>query len=113
MNKNKKKFKLNRSSVLILTVCVLLFLVMGLITYIKVSELMLDQSKQSGMNLARTIAAEIDGDEMNEVHSEADPGYQKILTILNKYRFHTYVKYIYTMRLEDMANLIFVVDGDP
>ena len=113
MNKGKKKLKLNRSSLLILTVCVLLFLVMGLITYIKVSELMLDQSKQSGMNLAQTIAAEIDGDEMNEVRSETDPGYQKILTILNKYRFHTYVKYIYTMRLEDIANLTFVVDGDP
>ncbi|MCR5282086.1 MAG: EAL domain-containing protein [Lachnospiraceae bacterium] len=113
MNKNKKRFKLNRSSVLILTVCVLLFLVMGLITYIKVSELMLDQSKQSGMNLARTIAAEIDGDRMNEVRSESDPGYSVILSIMSKYRYYTYVKYIYTMRLEDKANLSFVVDGDP
>ncbi|MBO4337642.1 MAG: EAL domain-containing protein [Lachnospiraceae bacterium] len=112
MKKKRRVLIKNKTAGYILAGSLLLFLVMGITTYYKISDLMIDHSKQSSMSLAQTIAAEIDGDVMAAVTSNDSPEYKEVLDLLSKYRDYAYIKYIYTMRLDENAVLRFIVDAD-
>ncbi len=103
----------NKIALIVLAGALTLFFVVGLIMYFKVSELMIEHSKQTSMSLAATIASEINGDMLEKVHRSGTPEYNTILNILARYRSYAYIKYIYTMRLDENGTLRFVVDGDP
>ena len=98
MKKRRKPFIQNKTAIYVLVGALVLFLVMGVVTYYKVSDIMIDQSKQSAMSLAAAIARELDGDELARVHTEDSPAYRNVLWTLNKYHNYAYVRYLYTMR---------------
>ena len=74
---------------------------------------MLDQSKRTSMSLAENIASEIDGDQLDTIHSKQDSAYDTVYATLNKFYFYADAQYIYTMRLEKDGKLGFIVDADP
>ncbi len=110
----KKKFRIKNKPTFIILLCsLLLFFVLGAITFVQVGYVMLDQSKRTSMSLAENIASEIDGDQLDTIHSKQDPAYDTVYATLNKFYFYADAQYIYTMRLEKDGKLGFIVDADP
>ena len=110
MNLNKLSTR-HKSTIFVFTIAAIIFLLMAVLTYNGVSRLLFDQSRQTGMSLARTIAQDIDGDEFARIDSEDDPEYTEILNKLNRYYYYANIEYIYTMKLHE-RKLVFVVDSD-
>ena len=85
--------------------------VIGVFTYLRVSDMMIDEKKEAAMGLAKVAAGEIDGEEFDKITSEEDDYFAEVISILNKYKGSSMIEYIYTMKLHD-DTLEFVVDSD-
>ena len=109
---DKRIFRLKqRHSLYIILASLISFALLGLVIYINVGNMMVDQSKNNAMGLSVIAANEIDGDVFETIRSE-DEAYYDVLELLEKYTDYDMLQYIYTMRLEDGV-LTFVVDADP
>ena len=95
----------------ILGVCILVFVLMGMLTYYAVSGMLINSSKSNAMGLAVIAANEIDGDVFDTIRSEDDIAYQEVFDLLYKYKDYNMLQYIYTMRYENGV-VTFVVDAD-
>ena len=88
------------------------FILLGVVIYVNVSNMMINQSKNNAMGLAVIAANEIDGDSFETIQSERDDAYFDVLEKITKYTEYSMLQYIYTMRYEN-EKLTFVVDADP
>lgn len=113
----KKQMKTRRISIrwkLMISISILSMLcccAVGVFTYLRVSNMMIDEKKDAAMGLAKVAAGEIEGDTFDTITSEADPYFEEVINILNKYKQSDMIKYIYTMKLNEDI-LEFVVDSD-
>ena len=88
------------------------FILLGVVIYVNVSSMMINQSKNNAMGLAVIAANEIDGDSFETIQSERDDAYFDVLEKITKYTDYSMLQYIYTMRYKN-EKLTFVVDADP
>ncbi|MCR4692181.1 MAG: EAL domain-containing protein [Lachnospiraceae bacterium] len=110
--KKRKIVVRNKAAIYVLIGALVMFVCLGVVTYHKVSQLMIDHSKQSAMALAGSISGELDGDMLAGIRSSSDRDWQIVYDQLGKYRHYSYVKYLYTMRKDDQGNVSFIVDAD-
>lgn len=110
----RRKLHLRYRLILYITISfVILFFIIGVISYKYISQLIINQCKEDAMGLAAIASGEIDAEEYKSIKSEDDEAYLKIHKILDKYEGSWLVRYIYTMSCtEDKSSLYFVVDAD-
>lgn len=100
-----------KMNIMIFSGVILLFFLLGFLTYNSVSDLLVAQSKGNSKSLAETVGHEIDGDAFARIDSVECDEYREIYNVLKKYRNYDMVKYIYAMKLHK-GELVFVIDTD-
>ena len=113
MSKKQHNIKKNRLAIVPYVANVLLFIIMGIVTYGFVSQLLISEINANGRSVAKTLADEIDGDAFSRIWSRSDPEYDQIYSQLTDFYAYGNIQYIYTMRLQENGVLSFVVDADP
>ncbi len=95
----------------ILFICILCFGLLGIVSYKRVSVMIIGQSKKDAMDIAEVAASELSGEALSAITSKEDDEFHMVYNTLSKYRACSLIEYIYTMKLlED--KLVFVVDTD-
>lgn len=97
--------------ILISGMCIICLALIGVVTYNRVSRMMVELSKESTMSIAVVAANEIDGTQFATIESVEDDYYQVVYDSLAKYKQGGMITYIYTMKMDDDI-LRFVVDTD-
>ncbi len=89
--------------------------VLGGIMFARIRSLLIQQIKQSTVNLAKTAAAEVDGDAFEKLKAgdEDTPEYKGIFDELAVYRDNSEIEYIYATRQNPDGQVVYVVDTDP
>lgn len=87
------------------------FAILGKITFVQVSKIIVEQNKEDAMGIAATAAKEIDGDAFSRITTTSDMEYQQIYDILANYRNNNLISYIYAMK-KSGDHVVFVVDAD-
>lgn len=101
----------HRMIIYILLGCLTLFFSLGILGYKSVGRLLITQCQENGLSLAKTAAAELPGDVIEDIRETGDEPFNQIMKILDKYSNYATVKYIYTMKLVD-DKAYFIVDTD-
>lgn len=86
----------------------------GLVSYVKEKETLIEQAKSNGIDIAKCAAAEVNAKELTSINDgmENSTEYVSVLDKLGIYRDNnSIVEYIYTMKMVN-DNLVFVVDAD-
>lgn len=92
--------------------CIFCFALLGVLFYNRVSDTLINQSKEYVLGIANIAAHEIEGDVFASIASADDEAFEQVYTALAKYREATNVTYIYSMKMLD-GQCCFVVDTDP
>lgn len=92
--------------------CIFCFVLLGFLFYNRVSDTLINQSKEYVLGIANIAAHEIDGDTFALISSAEDENYGLVYDSLSKYREATNVTYVYSMKMMD-DTCHFVVDTDP
>lgn len=87
----------------------------GLVTYYNEKSDLIEQNKNSGMELAACASALVDGDAFDTIEPgmEETDAYMTIYDELSSFRDNSSMEYVYTMKLLEDGTLVFVVDTDP
>lgn len=97
----------------VFTSVLVLFISMGVITYIKVFDLIESQSKTHGQSVAFSAASDIDGDVFEAITSVDCPEYTIVYDALSHYKVLDNVNYIYAFVTDSTkSSLYFLVDTD-
>lgn len=99
-------------TIIISLVSIIGFCLMGIITYSRVSRILINQIKSDAMGLARVAAGEIEGDIFASIESEEDEAYQIVYDSLDKFKMSETIQYIYSMKQVGDKQAVFVVDTD-
>ena len=92
--------------------CIFCFVLLGFLFYNRVSDTLVNQSKEYVLGIATIAAEEIDGDAFASISSTDDETFKQVYTTLAKYREAANVTYIYSMKMIG-EQCYFVVDTDP
>ena len=92
-------------------VSILCCCIIGIFTYIKGSKMLVNESKEGAMGLAKVAAGEVDGEKFLKITSSDDAYYDELYDTLIKYTDSNSIDYIYTMKMNGDV-LEFVVDAD-
>lgn len=109
--KTRKMSIKNKLAIYISVITVISFGLLGLISYLRVSDMLINQSKEDAMGLATVAANEVDGDLFAAISSDEDEAFATVYDALSKYKQSGILTYIYTME-KDGDKLKFVVDTD-
>lgn len=87
------------------------FSLLGIISYARISDMLIETAKEDAMGMAKVAALEIDGAAFSSIQTNDDIAYQEVYDILAKYKIDENIQFIYSMGI-DGDNLYFVVDTD-
>ena len=89
-------------------------LMIGYIAYSKAEKLFMDQIRQNAKDMARCVAASVDGSVFRTIQEGDDdtPAYNEVMDALVVFRDNSNVEYVYTIRDHGDGNMEFVVDSD-
>lgn len=111
--------KISFSIKMFLAVLVLLLIsdiTMGITLYNRAADGLLSQIKENAMNIARCVAASLDGSLFENLNTEEDmesEAYQEIYDDLSLFLENGGVEYVYTVKQTGNDEFIYVVDSDP
>lgn len=100
----------------IMALLVISDVVIGAILYNKTKNSLVNQIKDSAMNVSRCVAASVDGELLKQVNAEEDiesEAYQSTLETLTLFLENSGVEYVYTVKKDESGKLVFAVDSDP
>lgn len=83
------------------------------ITYFANRRLMIENSREHTISIAKLAASQIDGGKFVSITQEGTQAYEEVLENLQIYLQADEVEYIYTMKYDQKGNVVFVVDADP
>ena len=111
--------KISFSIKMFIAVLLLLFIsdiTMGISLYTKAADDLTSQIKENAKNIARCVAASVDGSLFEGLNTEEDMGsdaYVSIHETLTLFLENGGVEYVYTVKKTDNGDFIYVVDSDP
>lgn len=110
-----RKWSVSAKSILMMFVLLAISdLLIGGFAYKKAEALLMNQIRDNAGNLARCIAASVDGSLLRTIHEgdENTPAYAAVMDTLAVFRDNSGVEYVYTVRDQGNGNMEFVVDSD-
>ena len=86
-------------------------LIIGVVFYKKAKNLLLDQMRENAMNMCESIAANVDGDvyQTIEVGDTSSAAYTQVFDLLEIFKYHAGVEYVYTINDID-GHALYMVD---
>ena len=87
----------------------------GILVYHQSKTIMVNQIKESAMNIDACVAASVDGSLLKSIQpgDEDTPAFRQVLDTLSLFRDYSGVEYVYTIRKSGDNMTEFVVDSDP
>ena len=102
--------------VIIMLLLIISDVTIGSVIYNRAKAALLDQIKDNAMNIARCVAASLDGslfDEINTADDMDSDAFNEIYDTLTVFFENGGVEYVYTIKADDNGNFIYAVDSDP
>ncbi len=102
--------------VIIMLLLIISDVTIGAVIYNRAKAALLDQIKDNAMNIARCVAASLDGSLFNEINTSDDmdsDAFNEIYDTLTVFFENGGVEYVYTIKADDNGNFIYAVDSDP
>lgn len=102
--------------VIIMLLLIISDVTIGSVIYNRAKAALLDQIKDNAMNIARCVAASLDGSLFDEINSAEDmdsDAFNQIYDTLTVFFENGGVEYVYTIKSDDSGNFIYAVDSDP
>lgn len=105
----------NKLVILISIVGILCSSGIGIATYQKEKDSLIEQAKGNGLELAKCAANIVDADAFDAVSEgmEESDEFRTVYSQLSAFRDNSSIEYIYTMKQLEDGTLVFVVDTDP
>lgn len=88
------------------------FALLGRVTYLQVSRIIINQHREDAMGIAATAAQALDGDVFLRITGAQGEEYSQSYDVLDDYLTNNLITYIYALRQEG-DHLVFVIDTDP
>lgn len=108
----RKRLKLEDKFILLIILFgIVVFIVLGRLTYVQVSRIIIKQNTDDAMGIVAVAARAVDGDVFSRITSTQDAEYQIIYETLSDYCESNLITYIYALK-RDGDHLVFVVDTD-
>ena len=112
--KHLKKSYLARY-IILMSSLLIINVVLGVLLGLQSSSSLKEQINSRMMDISRTAAAMINGDDLRDIRGEdkGTPKYENIMSILNYFRNYTELQYIYCVKKTDNGPFVFILDTDP
>lgn len=102
--------------VIIMLLLIISDVTIGAVIYNRAKEALIDQIKDNAMNIARCVAASLDGSKFDEINTAEDmesDAFNEIYDTLTVFFENGGVEYVYTIKADDSGDFIYAVDSDP
>ena len=101
--------------IILMGLLLIINVILGVLLGLQSSTAMKEQLKSQMLDIAKTSAAMVDGDDLREIRAgdKGTPKYEKIMSILNYFRDYTELQYIYCVKKTENGPFVFVLDTDP